>query len=230
MWRSGKWSAKTAIFHCLSSWFRVCCERLPSDRRFCRRHLGLYKPSAIPTARGFDEQYGYYLGGEDYWTHCRAGGSPSVDGLDWHRNGTLETAENGTYSADLLGRAAVDFIHRRAAPTAELGRGATMSAAAGPAARAPWYLYLPFQSVHSPLEAPAQDLARYPALTGTVQTRAAMISAMDRAVGALAAALKTTGQYDKDLVRLPESGEGRRERRGERERERERESAEIWVR
>ena len=38
----------------------------------------------------------YYLGGEDYWDHTRNGG------LDWHRNDTLETAENGTYSGTTL--------------------------------------------------------------------------------------------------------------------------------
>lgn len=27
-------------------------------------HLGLYKSWALPMSRGFDEQYGYYLGGE----------------------------------------------------------------------------------------------------------------------------------------------------------------------
>jgi hypothetical protein len=37
--------------------------------------------------------------------------------------------------------------------------------------------------VHSPLQAPAEDLALYPELSGPVQTRAAMISAMDMQIG-----------------------------------------------
>ena len=40
-------------------------------------HLGFYKESALPMNRGYDEQYGYYLGGEDYWTHERNGGQPN---------------------------------------------------------------------------------------------------------------------------------------------------------
>ena len=128
-------------------------------------------------SRGFDEAYGYYLGGEDYWTHERTGG------LDWHRNDTLETRDNGTYSADLLGTATVNFVLRRAAEPAT-----------------PWYLYLPFQSVHSPLEAPAEDLALYPELEGPVQTRAAMISAMDKQVGAVTHALQQTEQMDDTII------------------------------
>lgn len=89
--------------------------------------MGLYKQDRLPLARGFDEAYGYYLGGEDYWTHSRNGG------IDWHRNDTLCTSENGTYSADLLGAAAVAFIDKMAMHSG------------------PWYLYLPFQSVHSPV-------------------------------------------------------------------------------
>ena len=120
-------------------------------------------------ARGYDEAYGYYLGGEDYWDHTRNGG------LDWHRNDTLETGENGTYSAELIGNAAVEFVSR---------------------APSPWFLYLPFQSVHSPLEAPQRYLDMYPHLSGSQRMRAAMVTAMDDQVGDLVAALKKRGQLE----------------------------------
>ncbi len=125
----------------------------------------------------------YYLGGEDYWDHTRSGG------LDWHRNDTLETAENGTYSADLLGIAAAQFITKMST------RGT------------PWYLYLPFQSVHSPLEAEDKDLALYPELSGSVKTRAAMITALDRAVGNVTHALTQTEQLD-DVILIFTSDNG----------------------
>ena len=164
-------------------------------------HLGLYKPFALPLARGFDEQYGYYLGGEDYWTHSRS------DGLDWHRNDTLETGDNGTYSADLLGDAAVDFIRRGAPPAAaslasagSAPSSAPAAASAASAATRPWFLYLPFQSVHSPLEAPAASLALYPHLSGPQKTRAAMVSALDDQIGKITDELERTHQLDTTAI------------------------------
>ena len=125
----------------------------------------------------------YYLGGEDYWDHTRTGG------LDWHRNDTLENGENGTYSADLLGIAAAQFITKMSTRDT------------------PWYLYLPFQSVHSPLEAESEDLALYPELSGSVKTRAAMITALDRAVGNVTHALTKTEQLD-DVILIFTSDNG----------------------
>lgn len=60
----------------------------------------------------------------------------------------------------------------------------------------PWFLYLPWQSVHSPLEAPVADLAKYPNLTGSVRTRAAMVSALDTNLGRVVDALNTTNQLE----------------------------------
>lgn len=145
--------------------------------QFGKWHLGLYKDWALPMARGFDEQYGYYLGGQDYWTHDRNGG------LDWHRNDSrAETRDNGTYSAVLLGAAAVDFVTRYRSP------------------ETPWFMYLAFQSVHSPLEAPAECLARYANLSGSQRTRAAMVSAMDDAIGNLTQALRETEQMEDTII------------------------------
>ena len=123
-------------------------------------------------------QYGYYLGGEDYWTHSRSGG------LDWHRNDTLCTAENGTYSSVLLGDAASNFVAKHAAVDT------------------PWFLYLPFQSVHSPLQAPTFSPARYTNKTirGSQLTRAKMVSALDDGVGVVLATLRSTQQLDNTLI------------------------------
>ena len=148
--------------------------------QFGKWHLGLYNEAALPLARGFGEQYGYYLGGEDYYSHTRKGSG--VNGLDWHRNDTLCASENGTYSAVLIGNAATAFVRKHSAVDT------------------PWFLYLPFQSVHSPMEAPTHDPPRYPALSGNVQKRAQMVSALDDAVGQLVAELKATEQLDSTVI------------------------------
>jgi arylsulfatase A-like enzyme len=36
-------------------------------------HLGEFEPAYLPTARGFDHQYGHYFGAIDYFTHIRDG-------------------------------------------------------------------------------------------------------------------------------------------------------------
>ena len=56
--------------------------------------------------------------------------------------------------------------------------------------------YLPWQSVHAPLEAEQQDIDLYPTLQGSVQTRAAMVSALDRNLDRVVTALNTTNQLD----------------------------------
>ena len=149
---------------------------------FGKWHLGLHKPWALPLQRGFDEQLGYYLGAQDYWTHER------LEGIDWHYNDSVaEVRDSGTYSSLLLSAAAVDFVTRHQ--------------------HRPWFMYLAMQSVHSPLEAPDDCLARYPSLKGSQRTRAAMVSALDDAVGNLSAALEATGQADKTFILFtPDNG------------------------
>lgn len=145
--------------------------------QFGKWHLGLYKQDRLPMARGFDEQYGYYLGGEDYFSHMRNGA------LDWHANDTLVTNQNGSYSADLIGDVMVDFVERRAKHPGT-----------------PWFVYLPWQSVHSPLQAPQESLDLYPELNGSVKTRAAMVSSMDTNMGRVMATLAATRQTDNLVI------------------------------
>ena len=90
-------------------------------------HLGHARKAFFPNARGFDYAYGHMNGAIDYWTHMRDGG------LDWNRNG--KSVQEEGYSTYLLGADAVRFIQNRDKSK-------------------PVFMYLPFNAVHAPLEAP----------------------------------------------------------------------------
>ena len=96
-------------------------------------HLGHFQPEYLPTRRGFDTQYGHYNGAIDYFTHDRDGGH------DWHRN-DQESQDKG-YATSLLGDEAVRVIEQ-----AQAGK--------------PFFLYLPFNAPHTPLQAPDEYVKR----------------------------------------------------------------------
>ena len=58
---------------------------------------------------------GYLNGDEDYWTHVRCDGDPDVPsyahycGLDLHNNTENVWTENGTYSARIFAKQAVEI-------------------------------------------------------------------------------------------------------------------------
>lgn len=64
----------------------------------------------------------------------------------------------------------------------------------------PWFLYLPFNAVHGPLEAPAQLKQRFPTLDGKRRTFAAMLTAMDEGVGTVMAKLRELKLEERTLV------------------------------
>ena len=137
-------------------------------------HLGEYKPAYLPTRRGFDHQYGHYLGGIDYFTHERFGG------LDWHRNGKALREEG--YTTDLIGREAVRIIERH-----------------NPAQ--PLFLYVAFNAPHTPYQVPAEYLDRYNHIERTRRRAfAAMVTCMDDAIGRVLKALDKRGMRKNTLV------------------------------
>ena len=126
-------------------------------------HLGHAYRKFMPRARGFDHAYGHVNGAIDYFTHERDGG------LDWNRNGASVREEG--YSTFLLGAEAIRFIQQR-----DRGR--------------PFFLYMPFNSPHAPLEAPPEYLDRYANIADQKRRRyAAMTDAMDVTIGKVLAAL-----------------------------------------
>ena len=86
------------------------------------------------------------------------------------------------YLTDIKGRAACEFIRK------------------GDAAK-PWFLYVAFNAPHGPLQASEKYLSRFAGIADEKRrTYAAMVSALDDAVGAILVELKTQGAEDNTLI------------------------------
>ena len=134
-------------------------------------HLGQWRHEHLPLQRGFDHHYGHYSAQIDSFTHQRG----SI--LDWHRNGR-PVVESG-YSTFLLANEAVRLIERHDGTR-------------------PFFLYLPFNAVHEPLDAPK---AYYEPFEDSPNGMfKAMLKAMDVAIGRVLGALDDKGVLDDTLV------------------------------
>ncbi|MDO8544547.1 MAG: sulfatase-like hydrolase/transferase [Opitutaceae bacterium] len=139
---------------------------------FGKWHLG-YRPEFHPQQRGFDEYFGF-LGGAHSYIDAEA------DPLNPILRGTTKVAKID-YTTEEFAREAVQFIdrHRREA----------------------WFCYLPFNAVHSPLQAPDKYLKRFASIADLRRrTFAAMLSAMDDAVGSVLAKLRELKLEENTLV------------------------------
>ena len=144
---------------------------------FGKWHLGS-SDRLHPMRRGFEEFYGF-LGGDhsymkvDYVDVGTDLPDPLLDG----RNLTSSV----TYLTDALGDRAVAYVKRHASE--------------------PFFLYLAFNAAHTPMEAPEKYLARFSHIADTRRrTYAAMLSAMDDAIGRTLAAVHDNGLDDQTLV------------------------------
>ncbi len=136
-------------------------------------HLGHFAPEYLPTRRGFAHQYGHYNGAIDYFTHVRDGG------LDWHRDDHALREEG--YSTELIAQEAVRVLAQHDG-------------------KQPLFLYVPFNAVHAPHQVPDKYRASYTHLAEPRQTYAAMVTALDEAVGKIVGELDRQGLRDKTLV------------------------------
>jgi arylsulfatase A-like enzyme len=135
-------------------------------------HLGR-GPDFIATARGFDEFYGT-VGNTPFFN------PPNF--IDTRKSKDVTPVkDDGFYTTDAYAARAVDFI--------EQSKGK------------PFLLYLPFNAQHAPLQAPKKYLDRFPKIEDEKRkTFAAMMSAMDDAVGAVLDKVKAVGQEENTLV------------------------------
>lgn len=136
-------------------------------------HLGHARPDLLPTRRGFDHQYGHYNGAIDYFSHMRDGG------FDWHRD-DRECRDMG-YSTHLLAQEAERLIERR-----DKSR--------------PLFLLVTFNAVHAPHQVPARYKEPYAALPEPRRTYAAMVAALDEAVGQIVTAIDRAAMRENTLI------------------------------
>ena len=153
-------------------------------------HLGS-RPEWGPTHHGFDHAYGTLTGAADPWTHKYRRG-PYED--TWHRDGRRLDEEGN----------ATELV------TAEVERRIRAAAASGDhsGTAAPWFGYVAFHAVHTPVDAPEVYKRRYddvrfdpdPVRHDSRLRLAAMISQLDDALGRFVAVLEETGQRNDTLI------------------------------
>lgn len=176
-------------------------------RRACigKWHLGHSRKSYHPLSRGFTYFYGHYNGAIDYFTHEREGE------MDWHRN--FDPNFDKGYSTTLLSNEAVRFIDESTSSD-------------------PFFLYVPFNAPHRPLQAEKDLLEAYGFDSSKSlfsnsndaygregkgntkrQTYSAMVAALDNAVGRILNALERKRLTNNTLI-LFFSDNGGRYRQG----------------
>lgn len=139
-------------------------------------HLG-YAPAFHPLARGFDDYYGFLKGARSYF--------PTSGKKHTRLNQLLRdrepVEERFEYMTDALGREAAAYIDAHAG--------------------GPFFLYLAFNAVHTPLHATEEKLAQTnPELTSGRRKRAAMTMSMDDAIGEVLAALDRNDIAENSIV------------------------------
>lgn len=139
--------------------------------QFGKWHLGP-DPAWSPALRGFDEVFGFLgRGAHDYFK--------LDDPEDPIYRGTEIVSEKG-YLTDRLGEETAAFITRNK--------------------ERPFFAYLAFNAVHAPLQAPAEEIAKFDTGDAGRNTLLAMGKRLDDAVGRVIAALEEGGVRDRTLI------------------------------
>lgn len=166
-------------------------------------HLGFYSWQHTPTYRGFSSFLGYFGGGEDYNTHIEGDGSHSPgaklgSGYDFWRQicvtnsskdnssqvgcSHVDKKAKGVYSTGVFSSEAVRIINEHDTGT-------------------PLFLYVPFQAVHGPLQAPEKYIALNSHIVdNNRRTFAGMVTAADEGIGNITAALERNLMMDRTLM------------------------------
>ncbi len=155
---------------------------------FGKWHLGV-RPGYHPLERGFDEFFGFRTGGNAYITkrtpgaHAVAGDGPAA--IPASRDQPIfrnhDAIQEDRYLTEAFAAEAIAFIERHKAR--------------------PFFVYLPFNAIHTPLHATSKYLDRFAAIKNERHRElAAMTAALDEAVGAVMAKVRQAGLERNTMV------------------------------
>ena len=135
-------------------------------------HLG-NQPENLPTKRGFDEFYGT-LNNTPFFH--------PTNFIDSRISNEVRTVTDPNfYTTDAYADRSIDWIEKNKTK--------------------PWFLYLPFNAQHAPLQAPKKYLERFPKITDEKrQLFAAMMASMDDAIGRVVGKIRALGQEENTLI------------------------------
>jgi arylsulfatase A len=142
-------------------------------------HLGEKTP---PSGEGFDYTLFHFRGCIDNFSHFNYGKAPW--GAPPHRHDLFrnnrEIWESGTHFGDLIVREAIQFIEANAED--------------------PFFLFLPFNTPHYPIQPYDRHRARYAGIEEPRRSYAALVSTLDEQVGVVLDTLKDVGVDERTLV------------------------------
>lgn len=144
-------------------------------------HQG-FSPAHHPQSRGFDDYFGFLVGGHNFLLHkdaeAKFGSAHSHDMI--YRGREVQKLDG--YTTDLFTDEAVAFIDRHA--------------------QQPWFLYLSYNAVHTPLEILKKYGDRVPATITDPDRRGylSLLIGLDDSIGRLTAHLKKSGLDKNTLI------------------------------
>ncbi|XPF93011.1 sulfatase [Colwellia sp. RE-S-Sl-9] len=131
-----------------------------------------------PLKRGFDSFYGFRGGSRSYFEYNE---KHPLDRLENKLERDFKQFEESTlYLTDALANEAISIIENTQ--------------------DSPFFIFLSFNAVHTPLEAQPEDLELFPELSGKRKVAAALTVSMDRAIGRVLKKLDDLGIADNTLV------------------------------
>jgi arylsulfatase B/arylsulfatase I/J len=153
---------------------------------FGKWDAGMTTWSYTPTCRGFDYFYGYWNAAQDYYTH----GGPHA--LDMHENFDTDRSVSGEYSTTLYTRKAQAWIEQTQAP--------------GASKKDNTFLYLAYQAMHGPIEAPEEyvntEFCKSVTTANKRNVYCGMMACLDEGIANLTATYERLGIWDDTLVVL----------------------------